>query len=246
MVNDYIAFMPNKRNLTIGLLDGSDCNITVALNLSTEIYCKIISGVSALNSVNDNEKLDIVIDLVYEILNSYHTYDTEIKFIDYKSKEWITKNVPMQNMMDIITVVMQEINHILENDCFNIPDVHVTKKTGTIDKDTEKTKQKIEQLENYLRKQNRLENSLMDDIAMVTARTSNSYHDIMRMPIFAFRNLARTIVFDDLKANDDWKLAYLNKEIRTYENELNSGKAIDSAPKKKIKAEIDKFDNLFG
>ena len=86
-------------------------------------------------------------------------------------------------------------------------------------KTREKTKTEIERLQKVIG--NKFVN-LMDDIAVVTTKTSNDYNAIMDMPIFIFKDLTKTIVLNELRSDDDVNLAYLNYVFKKVNNDLNN------------------------
>ena len=72
----------------------------------------------------------------------------------------------------------------------------------------------------------------MDEVAFLTTKTSNSYKDIMDMPILVFKDLIKTVILQELRTDDDYNLAYLKNECEEFKIELNNGKA-DVKPKPK-------------
>lgn len=74
-------------------------------------------------------------------------------------------------------------------------------------------------------------------------KTANTYKNIMDMPILAFRAIVKSIIINEMRANDDdYNLAYLNHEINKYNEELNSGKAvISTSPKGANLKELKQF-----
>ncbi len=61
----------------------------------------------------------------------------------------------------------------------------------------------------------------MNDIALLTAKTHNSYADIMKMPIFTFKDLIRTVILNELRADDDYNLAYLRQKAEMIQKEIS-------------------------
>ena len=52
--------------------------------------------------------------------------------------------------------------------------------------------------------------NLIDDIAILSNKTSNSFSEIMAMPIFVFRDIVRSVILSELRTDDDYNIAYLS------------------------------------
>jgi hypothetical protein len=73
-------------------------------------------------------------------------------------------------------------------------------------------------------------------------KTSNTYKDIMDMPILAFRAIVKSIIINEMRTDDDYNLAYLNYELNKYKEDINSGKAvISTSPKGANLKELKRF-----
>ena len=124
-----------------------------------------------------------------------------------------------------------------------IPNIKVKEKPNKTKYEKERAdkKKKIEQANNLLSKKQEI--YLIDDITLVMMKTANTYKNIMDMPILAFRAIVKSIIINEMRANDDdYNLAYLNHEINKYNEELNSGKAvISTSPKGANLKELKQF-----
>ena len=64
---------------------------------------------------------------------------------------------------------------------------------------------------------------IMENITLVTMRTSNNFKDVMKMPIGVFLSTVKHIRMSDLMKNPEWREAYLKQEsIKA----IKSGKVI--------------------
>lgn len=238
VIQDSIAFVDYKVKLHIdfvGIKGSKDFFIT--LNFPTGQYYKIVAQMAELQNV-DADNVFFIREKLAEI-----TSDILSTCNDEISPEWVIKNVDIQTQNDIISMVLNKISEILQKDCFQIPNIEINKETiSNGDSDSEKKRK-------YMRKQiDRLNNrlsgkviNLMDDIAILTTKTNNSYQDIMDMPLFAFKDLVRTVVLNELRTDENYNLAYLEYMVRKYEL---SGKAENEKPTQNKGVDLDALDAM--
>lgn len=241
-ISDNIAFLEHKKLLEVELLNGSGkAQFIIDINFPVEVYYKILCLIDRLNDNNDN---------LYRITTFAEIAATILKMGDRTvNAQWVVDNISPENLYDIIEQVLGSIDELLDSDSFKIPEINVkTEKQITPKSDGAKERQKKKQEINRLNQllMGKRAVPLMDDIAIVMAKTSNSYFDIMRMPILIFRDVVKTIVINEQRTNDDYNLAYLKYECEKLKIELNSDKA-DGKPSpgkgadlKKLKALLNK------
>jgi|GEM_PF-3757876 len=227
MVNDIAAFLDYKRNLIIDL-NGNKGNrdFPIALNIPTGLYYRTLAEMMALRESKDTSfQVETVASIVTDFLR---LSDANINM------QWVIDNISTENQLEIITKVIEAINDILQKECFAIPDLQVKKESATTEdgKKREKIKAEIQRLNDIV--SGKFVN-LMDDIAVIVTKTSNSYDDVMKMPIFIFKDLVRTVVLNELRTDDDFNLEYLKYVFNKLNVEINSGeKQADSKPRNKL------------
>ncbi|MBQ4515414.1 MAG: hypothetical protein II978_01345 [Clostridia bacterium] len=232
---DSIAFLDNRKAFNIELKDGSAGVFTVALNFKTGLYYKILS-VSYPPNISDDEYNDTVSECLAELLS------TGGKRI---AVQWVNDNITFDKQADFIVRVVNELLELLKNDCFVIPDLEVKKdfskaKGNAAKKQREKAKE-IERLTKRLK--GKLDIYNIDNIALVSSKTSNSVSDILEMPILLFFDLVKSVSISQLREDEDWNLAYLrkmNKDINhdlliDYVNDYKKNKAVGKPAAQKNK-----------
>lgn len=226
---DSIVFLSCNKDFKIDMKNGSNRTFSVALNFSTELFYKIYAlfGAAEEKEIKDIEKVNTVNCIFAELVN----YPVE----------WVVENVSPDGQVKLIESVFQSINDLFEKDFLQLPDIKPEKEKPNIkNKEAKKRydkQRKIERLEKQVRKKDSV--YLMNDIAVVMTKTNNTYSEIMNMPILAFRDLVRTIIFNELMSDTDYKLAYFEERASKLQKDLNSGNKDNketikkpSAPKK--------------
>ena len=115
MVNDYIAFLPNKRTLTIVLNDGTEKAFTVGLNITVDLFNRIISS---LISLKENQNSGVIAETLSEL-----TYDLLVQYNPEITQEYILRNIDLQSQLEIVEKVYNEIQTILKSECFSLPNL---------------------------------------------------------------------------------------------------------------------------
>lgn len=231
MIIDKNVFLPHKKVLQVR---GLNERFYINLNMNVGTYYTIMCLFDGYGSANDNEKIEILLDSTTKILQLAN------KRIN---RNWIRKNIDIQEQSEIVVKVIDGVNELLTADYLQIPNIKVKEKPNKTKYEKERAdkKKKIEQANNLLSKKQEI--YLIDDITLVMMKTANTYKNIMDMPILAFRAIVKSIIINEMRANDDdYNLAYLNHEINKYNEELNSGKAvISTSPKGANLKELKQF-----
>ncbi len=209
MIADYQAFLPHKRLVTVDLRDGRRKQYNLKLNIPTGDYLKIISCFNAIYQTdNETQKEDYLLMCVVTILG--------------ESKDWIINNITIKNQMALVKAVLGYLNEIMSSKAFEIPKINVnTKKINKDDKDArEKAKRqfKMEQMEKQLAEYG--DTDLMQDICILTENTSNSYEDILKMPVLAYRALLKTICVNKLNQNEEWHFEWLKRKTNEIKDKI--------------------------
>ena len=179
-------------------------------------------------SENGNEQIVLLANAVFYILHD--------KRLDI---DWIIENISIENMQSIIAEVTNAINKLLENEIFELPKIEVKRKSSSGKKDeSEKKRATIESL--YRQLEGKINNSVLDDIAMLILKTNNSYWDVVRMPILVYRDLVKIIMIDTLKQDDDYHIAWLENEKKKV-NKEQLKTITESSPKKASLEEIARY-----
>jgi len=228
MINDIAAFLDYKRKLNVDLVgNNGNRDFPIALNIPTGLYYKTLAEITALK---DSTNAEFQIDTIASIVSDFLSLDNNNISID-----WVIENISTENQLEIITKLMEAINDILKNECFVIPDLEVKKES-----EKSEDARKREQIKNEIQRLNEIVSgkfvNLMDDISVIVTKTSNSYKDVMDMPIFIFKDLVKTVVINELRNDDDFNLAYLKDIMKklNVEYSKNSGteeKADNTPPK---------------
>lgn len=231
MIIDKNVFLPHTKVLQAR---GLNERFYINLNMNVGTYYTIMCLFDGYGSANDNEKIEILLDSTTKILQLAN------KRIN---RNWIRKNIDIQEQSEIVVKVIDGVNELLTADYLQIPNIQVKEKPNKTKYEKERAdkKKKIEQANNLLSKKQEI--YLIDDITLVMMKTANTYKDIMDMPILVFREIVKSIIINEMRANDDdYNLAYLNHEINKYNEELNSGKAvISTSPKGANLKELKQF-----
>lgn len=221
--SDSIAFLENRKRYDISIIGKGDRSYSIALNFHTGLFYQMLSVISEIQSIEDSEKVNYISNIFIDVM----------RFSGYNiNRKWVNENVSIESQLKLIELVINDVSELLKHECFVIPEIEVKKKQNNDSKNTaakerEKTKTEIKRLSRILA--NKLDISLMNDIALLTAKTNNSYSDIMEMPIFIFKDLLKTVVLNELRADDDYNLAYLREKAKELQKELNN-KTADKKP----------------
>lgn len=237
MIVDSLAFLNNKRVLSIPLKDGSNRVFSIALNFSTELYLKMISSLVLISTTEDViYRVQLLFDICADILK---TCDETI------TSDYLEKNVEFEDVMEIVIKIANALNGLIENDAFEIPDIKPKSKEVLKDKERQKTRDDIEHLQNQLKGNQDIH--LIDDVVIVMEKTGSSFEDVMRMPILIFKDVLRSIVITNKRQDDDYNLAYLQYEYNNLREKVKSGKAIEpQTPKKKEGVDLNKLKQMLG
>jgi hypothetical protein len=232
MITDKNAFLPHTRLLQVR---GINERFYINLNMNVGTYYTVMCLFDGYGTASDNEKIEILLESTTQIL---HLANRKI------NRNWIRKNIDIQEQSEIVVKVIDGVNELLTADYLQIPNIKVKEKPNTskYERDRAEKKKQIEQANNILAKKQ--ETNLIDDITLVMMKTSNTYKDIMDMPILAFRAIVKSIIINEMRTDDDYNLAYLNYELNKYKNEINSGKAV-IAPSNKG-ANLKELKRFFG
>ena len=230
MITDKNAFLPHTRLLQVR---GINERFYINLNMNVGTYYTVMCLFDGYGTASDNEKIEILLESTTKILQLAN------KKIN---RNWIRKNIDIQEQSEIVVKVIDGVNELLTADYLQIPNIKIKEKPNTskYEKDRAEKKKKIEQANNILSKKQEI--NLIDDITLVMMKTANTYKDIMDMPILAFRAIVKSIIINEMRTDDDYNLAYLQHELNKYKTELNSGKAvISTSPKGANLKELKQF-----
>lgn len=229
MINDLFVFASHDASLKVELKNGNIKEFVIPLNMQLQTYLSIMANLDLMEkSENGNEQIVLLANAVFYVLHD--------KRLDI---DWIIENISIENMQSIIAEVTNAINKLLENEIFELPKIEVKRKSSSGKKDeSEKKRATIENL--YKQLEGKINNSVLDDIAMLITKTNNSYWDVVRMPILVYRDLVKIIMIDTLKQDDDYHLAWLEYEKKKLNKEqIKTIKK--SSPKKASLEEIARY-----
>ena len=216
MIADYKAFLPEKRAITLPLIDGSEKTFSVALNIPVGLFNRIVSSLIEVDEIHNNSvRLEILSDLVVRLIHYQHPEITQ---------QWVLDNIPLSTQKEFVVTIYKEIQSIISSDIFAIPQLDVKKRkpeTKTKNKQAEEreaVKAEIAELEKLLK--NTRDYNLIDDIAILSMKTNNSFSEIQAMPIFVFRDMVRAVIIGEKRTDDDYNLAYLKYESNKYQDRI--------------------------
>ena len=230
MITDKNAFLPHRKILE---LRGINERFFINLNMNVGTYYTVMCLFDGYGSATDNEKIEIILESATKILQ---LANRKI------NRNWIKRNIDIQQQSEIVVKVIDGVNKLLTADYLQIPNIKVKEKPNKTkyEKERAEKKKQIETANNILAKKQ--ETNLIDDITLVMMKTSNTYKDIMDMPILAFRAIVKSIIINEMRTDDDYNLAYLNYELNKYKEDINSGKAvISTSPKGASLKELKRF-----
>lgn len=230
MITDKNAFLPHRKILE---LRGINERFFINLNMNVGTYYTVRCLFDGYGSATDNEKIEIILESATKILQ---LANRKI------NRNWIKRNIDIQQQSEIVVEIIDGVNELLTAEYLQIPNIKVKEKPNQTkyEKDRAEKKKQIEQANNILSKKQ--ETNLIDDITLVMMKTSNTYKDIMDMPILAFRAIVKSIIINEMRTDDDYNLAYLQYELNKYKEDINSGKAvISTSPKGASLKELKRF-----
>ena len=222
MILDRSAFFEHKKVISLKTINKGDSRFVITLNLPVGVYYHTLC---LLDELKNTEDVAIRLDAAYEITtNLLRTNNDKI------TKQWVADNISLDDQTELINYALTEITTL--KSLYEIPEIKVNRKTDTKNqqaKERQQKKEDIARLNNILKGKKEL--NLMDDISIVMTKTSNTYKDILEMPILVFSDIVRTIVLNELRSDDDYNLAYLQYEYKKVNERLNNenkdGKAIN-------------------
>jgi len=228
MILDRSAFFEHKKVISLKTINKGDSRFVITLNLPVGVYYHTLC---LLDELKNTEDVAIRLDAAYEITtNLLRTNNDKI------TKQWVADNISLDDQTELINYALTEITTL--KSLYEIPEIKVNRKTDTKNqqaKERQQKKEDIARLNNILKGKKEL--NLMDDISIVMTKTSNTYKDILEMPILVFSDIVRTIVLNELRSDDDYNLAYLQYEYKKVNERLNNenkdGKAIETPAQNK-------------
>lgn len=233
---DKSTFLDHKVIVTVEKKKGGSKSFAIALNFSVGLYYKIVCLFDTLHDTsNQEQQKNIIAEIAAMIL---HSADKSITI------DWVQDNLSEQRQVTLIDNILQMVNQLIEADYLKIPNIDVKPSfEGKQPKERREQKENIRRLQDMLNKYR--DYNLMDDISLVMIKTHNNYKDVMNMPILIFRNLVKTIIVNENRADDNYNLAYLKYELEKYKNRMNHGEA-EEKPTQTNGADVKKFHQLFG
>ena len=132
--------------------------------------------------------------------------------------QWVKNNIDIQTQLDLINEIVTAIKALTNDDCFAIPDIEIA---DTNNRERQKIKDDIARYNNIL--EGKADKYLMEDVAILMAKTANSYTEIMNLPILVYMDMVRTIIVNELRTDDNYNLEYLKQLYKKTDNKLNSG-----------------------
>lgn len=236
MIVDSLAFLENKRYVTLHMKNGSEKIFTINLNFSTQLYFELISSLDFIRTTEDTaQKVECLYNICAKLLSTNNekiTYD------------FLLMNVDIEIVMDIVTKIADVLNMLIGNDAFVIPDIKPKQKEPLKDKERQQTRESIERLQTHL--DGKMDTHLIDDVVIVMEKTGSSFKDVMRMPILIFKDVIRSVVLMDKRQDDDYNLAYLRYEYERLKEKIKNGEAIEPQAPKQKGADLDKLRKMLG
>ena len=204
---------------------GGTVTFTVPLNFSAQLYFKLLSYATAIQETDDRlQQIKYIKELTLDIIR------LDTKRLTYK---WIDAHISIDDQILLISEVIAGVNEIINDDIFVIPDIKVNKEEPDTKSNEQKKRQqkqkRIKRLTEITAKYTNV--SFVPDIVFLMQNTANSYHDIMVMPILVYRALVRQMYLNLMRTDEDYNLAYLEKQYREIEKELNNDTAMNRPQK---------------
>lgn len=209
-IADKKAFIDHTIKLKIDLTTGGNKIFLIPLNFSVKVYFKIISLLDFFAESNDDFSRQFMLnEMVTEILQ---LSNSNINL------QWVKNNIDIQTQLDLINEIVTAIKALTNDDCFAIPDIEIA---DTNNRERQKIKDDIARYNNIL--EGKADKYLMEDVAILMAKTANSYTEIMNLPILVYMDMVRTIIVNELRTDDNYNLEYLKQLYKKTDNKLNSG-----------------------
>lgn len=209
-IADKKAFIDHTIKLKIDLTTGGNKIFLIPLNFSVKVYFKIISLLDFFAESNDDFSRQFMLnEMVTEILQ---LSNSNINL------QWVKNNIDIQTQLDLINEIVTAIKALTNDDCFAIPDIEIA---DTSNRERQKIKDDIARYNNIL--EGKADKYLMEDVAILMAKTANSYTEIMNLPILVYMDMVRTIIVNELRTDDNYNLEYLKQLYKKTDNKLNSG-----------------------
>lgn len=209
-IADKKAFIDHTIKLKIDLTTGGNKIFLIPLNFSVKVYFKIISLLDFFAESNDDFSRRFMLnEMVTEILQ---LSNSNINL------QWVKNNIDIQTQLDLINKIVTAIKALTNDDCFAIPDIEIA---DTNNRERQKIKDDIARYNNIL--EGKADKYLMEDVAILMAKTANSYTEIMNLPILVYMDMVRTIIVNELRTDDNYNLEYLKQLYKKTDNKLNSG-----------------------
>ncbi|MGN1316692.1 MAG: hypothetical protein ACI4VW_06450 [Acutalibacteraceae bacterium] len=210
-IADKKAFIDHTIKIKIDLTTGGNKTFLIPLNFSVKVYFKVISLLDLFAESNNDFARQIMLDeIVTEILK---LSDSNINL------HWVKNNIDIQTKLDLIDEIITAIKALTNDDCFAIPDIVITDTNNS--RERQKIKDDIARYNNIL--EGKADKYLMEDVAILMAKTANSYTEIMNLPILVYMDMVRTIIVNELRTDDNYNLEYLKQLYKKTDNKLNSG-----------------------
>lgn len=210
---DSVAFRDNWSRFKVTLINGDDRFFSIALNFRTGLYYKTMAFLADAEGMDEKIATVALAEIVAELLSAGY---------DQYSIDWVMDNLAPDTQTAIINEVFKMVLELLSNDSLNVPEVNVKKDPPSgknkAAKEQAAKKRKIKNLNKIL--SGKIDAYLMDEIALVMMKTNNGMQEIMDMPILFFKDLYRNIVVSEMRSDDDYNIAYLNKIGEQYLNGL--------------------------
>lgn len=209
-IADKKAFIDHTIKLKIDLTTGGNKIFLIPLNFSVKVYFKIISLLDFFAESNDDFSRQFMLnEMVTEILQ---LSNSNINL------QWVKNNIDIQTQLGLINEIVTAIKALTNDDCFAIPDIEIA---DTNNRERQKIKDDIARYNNIL--EGKADKYLMEDVAILMAKTANSYTEIMNLPILVYMDMVRTIIVNELRTDDNYNLEYLKQLYKKTDNKLNSG-----------------------
>jgi len=232
-IADKGAFLDHKKKLTVELIDGNNKIFDVKANIPVGVYYKALALTDLMRHEEDVYlQMEIAAEIIAVLLSN------EKKQIN---QDWVFANITPKNQADIIYLVMTEVQKLIDNEVYQIPEIKVVKKNNHTDSEYKKRQKEIERLKELLT--NKMPVYLINDLVLVMSKTGNTYNQIMEMPILVFKDIVRSIVINESRTDDDYNLAYLKYERNKIKDKINKEAY---QPEKKQGADVKGLKALLG
>lgn len=206
---DRNAFLDHEQKLTIETIKGDSISFAITLNFSVGVYYQIICLIDKMQKEKDMILASKIVSIIL------HTSDSTI------DQQWVLDNISIDSQYEILSIILPMLKTIMDEDYLKIPVIKVAEHPSQDNKANQeryRKKQDIARLQNYLNKLEQID--LMHDVVLVMKITNNSYSEVMNMPILIFKDIIKTVIISENRADDDYNLAYLQHEIDLHKEEI--------------------------